>query len=317
MLLTNSGIAAAGWVSTGREGTDTMRDRNTVLKKLLMGKEIVVAPGAYDALSARLVEKAGFSVVYITGAGLASSRLGVPDIGLTTMSEVLDSAKNIVNSTQIPVICDTDTGYGNAMNVFRTTREFEQAGVSAIQVEDQVFPKRCGHTEGKRLISMDEMVGKIAAVNAAKRSDSFMLIARTDAIAVSGFEEAICRARAYADAGADIIFIEAPRTIEELRRIPRLISHVPLMVNMVEGGGKTPLLSAKQLEQMGFRMVIYPVSAWMAAIKGIEYILKELKEHGTTTGVADRMVSFREMFELVGMSYYRDLEGKWLSAGGD
>lgn len=288
------------------------RKASTQLRRLLANDKIIVAPGAFDALSARLVEQAGFPSVYITGAGVASSRLGVPDIGLATMSEVLETAKNIVSATSIPVICDTDTGYGNALNLMRTAREFERIGVAAIQVEDQITPKRCGHTEGKQLIPKEEMVKKIEAFHYGKQSDDFLLIARTDAIGVNGFEDAIDRASAYAKAGADILFVEAPRTIEEMKRIPELLD-VPLLVNMVEGGGKTPVLPVKELETMGFRIAIFPTSAWMAAIRAIQGVLKELKEKGSTKGFAEHMASFQEMFEVVGLSHYRALEKKYLT----
>ncbi len=286
--------------------------KSTQLRKLLKDNRIIVAPGAFDALSARLVEQAGFPVVYVTGAGVASSRLGIPDIGLATMNEVLETAKNIVSVTNIPVICDTDTGYGNALNLMRTVREFERIGVAAIQVEDQITPKRCGHTEGKQLVSKEEMVKKIEAFQYVKQSD-LVLIARTDAIAVNGFEDAIDRARAYAQAGADVLFVEAPRTIEEMKRINELLNDVPLLVNMVEGGGKTPLLPAKKLESMGFRIAIYPASAWMAAIKAMQRVLRELKEYGSTDGFAEHMVSFQEMFEVVGLPHYKALEEKYLT----
>jgi len=290
-----------------------MEQKSNQLRKLLKGERIIVAPGAYDALSARLVEQVGFPTVYITGAGVASSRLGVPDIGLTTMTEVLDVAKNIVNAINIPAICDVDTGYGNAINLMRTVREFEKVGVAAIQVEDQITPKRCGHTEGKQLISRQEMIKKIEAFHDAKQSESFILIARTDAIAVNGFEGAIDRAKAYAQAGADVLFVEAPRTIDEMKRIPELLKDIPLLVNMVEGGGKTPVLPIKDLEAMGYRIAIFPVSAWMAAIKAIQRVLKELKEKGSTDGFAEHMVSFKEMFEVVGLSRYKALEEKFLT----
>ncbi len=284
---------------------------STQLRGLLTNDKIIAAPGAFDALSARLVEQAGFPAVYISGAGVASSRLGVPDIGLTTMNEVLDTAKNIVSATNIPVICDTDTGYGSAINLMRTVTEFERIGVAAIQVEDQITPKRCGHTEGKQLITKEEMVKKIEAFQYARRSD-LVLIARTDAIAVNGFNDAINRARAYAEAGADVLFVEAPRTTEEMKRIPELLD-IPLLVNMVEGGGKTPLLPVKELETMGFRIAIYPTSAWMAAIKAVQGVLKELKENGSTEGFSAHMVSFQEMFEVVGLSQYNALEEKYLT----
>ncbi len=189
------------------------------LRKMIGEKRLIIAPGAFDALSARLIEQAGFSALYVTGAGVASSRLGVPDIGLTTMTEMLDAARNIVNAVGIPVICDMDTGYGNALNLMRAVREFEAAGVAALQIEDQVTPKRCGHTEGKQLIEKAEMVQKIQAFQEARQSRDLVLIARTDAIAVEGFENAVKRAWAYAEAGADVLFVEAPNTIPEMKRI--------------------------------------------------------------------------------------------------
>lgn len=290
-----------------------MRKNSSDLRKLLSDEKIIVAPGAFDCISARLIEKAGFPAVYVTGAGVASSRLGVPDIGLTTMTEVLGAASNIVNSINIPVICDTDTGYGNALNVIRTAREFENIGVAAIQIEDQVTPKKCGHTEGKQVISKGEMIKKIEAFQYARESDDFLLIVRTDAIAVNGFEDAIERGKAYVEAGADILFIEAPRTVNQMEKIAKTFEEVPLLANMVEGGGKTPLLPVKELEAMGFRIAIFPASAWMATIKAIKGVLDELKKNGTTEGFGDYMVSFKEMFELVGLSNFRSLEDRFLS----
>ena len=282
-------------------------------RELLKGPEIIVAPGAFDCISARLIEAAGFPAIYITGAGVASSRLGRPDIGLTTMNDILDTARNIVKSTNVPVICDADTGYGNAINLIRTAQEFEQAGVAAIQVEDQVTPKKCGHTEGKQLVTKAEMVKKIEAFQYAKQTEDFAIIARTDAIAVNGFEDAIDRAQAYAKAGADVLFVEAPRTIEEIKRVIDLLGDTPLLVNVVDGGGLTPVLSVKELESIGFKIAIYPASPWMAAIKGIQQVLEELRENGSTAGFAQGMVSFQEMFEVVGLSHYKTLEERFLT----
>ena len=288
-----------------------VRQRRDQLQRLLNGDRLIVAPGAYDALSARLIEQAGFPAIYITGAGVASSRLGVPDIGLATMTEVLDTAKNVVAATSIPVICDADTGYGNALNLMRTAKEFERIGVAAIQIEDQVTPKRCGHTEGKQLISAEEMIQKIEAFKQAREDDHFLLIARTDAIAVYGFDHAIERAKAYGEAGADVLFVEAPRTTEDLRRIPRILKDTPLLVNMVDGGG-TPPVDTNALESLGFRIAIFPTTAWMAAIKGVQRAMGELYEKGTPEGYAAHMASFEEMFEVVGLSHYRSLEKRFL-----
>ncbi|HPA14377.1 MAG TPA: oxaloacetate decarboxylase [Desulfobacterales bacterium] len=289
-----------------------MVQRSTRLRKLLRGDKIIVAPGAFDALSATLIEQSGFPAIYITGAGVASSRLGVPDIGLVTMTEVLETAKNIINATTVPVICDIDTGHGNALNLMRTVREFENIGIAGLQVEDQITPKRCGHTDGKQLISKEEMVKKIEAFQNAKQSEELVLIARTDAIAVNSFEDAIDRAKAYIEAGADVLFIEAPRSISEMKRIAEIFQGTPLLINNVEGG-KTPLLPVEELDRMGFRIAIYPTSAWMSALKAMQGVLRELKERGSTSGYLDRMVSFEEMFEIVGLSKYRALENKYLT----
>ena len=288
-----------------------VRQRRDQFQRLVHGDKLIVAPGAYDALSARLIEQAGFPAIYITGAGVASSRLGVPDIGLATMTEVLETAKNVVAATRIPVICDADTGYGNVLNLMRTAKEFERIGVAAIQIEDQITPKRCGHTEGKQLISTEEMVQKIEAFKQAREDDHFLLIARTDAIAVYGFDHAIERAEAYGEAGADVLFVEAPRTTEDLRRIPQLLKDTPLLVNMVDGGG-TPPVTTNRLESLGFRIAIFPTTAWMAAIKGVQRAMRELSEKGTPEGYAGHMVSFEEMFEVVGLSHYRSLEKRFL-----
>jgi carboxyvinyl-carboxyphosphonate phosphorylmutase len=281
------------------------------LRKMIGEKRMIVAPGAFDALSARLIEQAGFSALYVTGAGVASSRLGVPDIGLTTMTEMLDAARNIVNAVGIPVICDMDTGYGNALNLMRAVREFEAAGAAALQIEDQVTPKRCGHTEGKQLIEKAEMIQKIRAFQEARRSRDLVLIARTDAIAVEGFENAVERARAYVEAGADVLFVEAPKTIEEMKCIVELLPDVPLLVNMVDGG-KTPMLPAPELEAMGFKIAIYPTTAWTAAIKAMQRVLGRLNETGDAAAFDEDRVSFETMFEIVGRSQYQDLEKKFL-----
>jgi 2,3-dimethylmalate lyase len=269
-----------------------------------------MAPGAFDPLSALLVEQAGFPVVYITGAGLASHVLGAPDIGLMSMAEVLEAARRIVQVTGIPAICDADTGFGNVINVIRTVREFEAAGLAALQLEDQVMPKRCGHTEGKQLIPKAEMVQKIRAAVETRQDPDLVLIARTDAIAVTGLTDALERANAYREAGADVLFVEAPRTVEEMRRITREVPGVHL-VNVVEGGGKTPVLRAEEYREIGYRLAIYPIAPWTASIKAMQGLLAALRTDGVTTGYADRMVSFQEMFEIVGRSRYAALEKRY------
>jgi len=284
--------------------------KTTALRKLLRSESFLVVPGCFNALSARLIEQAGFQAIYISGAGLAGNFLGVPDIGLVSMTEVLQNARNIVQVTHLPVICDGDTGFGNALNVIRTVREFESAGLAGVQIEDQVMPKKCGHTEGKQIISKEEMVQKIKAAVDTRKDPDFLLIARTDAIAVTGLDDALERAAAYREAGADVLFVEAPRTKEEMQRITRTVKAFHL-ANMVEGGGKTPILPPKELEGMGYKMAIYPVSTWMASIKAMQEVLTILREDGTTTRYASRMVSFQEMFEVVGRSRFLELEKKY------
>lgn len=284
------------------------------LRALLRGDAIVIAPGCFNALSALLIEQAGFPAIYVSGAALAGNFLGYPDIGLATMSEVLENARRIVDVTTLPVICDIDTGYGNAVNVVRTVREFESAGVAGVQLEDQVMPKKCGHTEGKQLIAAAEMVQKITAALDARRDPDFVLIARTDAIAVTGLEDALERANAYHEAGADVLFVEAPRTVEDMRTITRSVPG-PHLANMVEGGGQTPVLPAKELQSLGYTIAIYPVSLWMSSLKAMQEVLAILQEDGTTARYAARMVSFHEMFETVGRSRFIALEKKYGKGG--
>ena len=285
------------------------------LKDLLRRDKFVLVPGCFNALSARLIEQAGFDAIYISGAGTASNYLGFPDIGLMTMTEILENARNIVNVTALPVICDCDTGFGNAINTIRTVRAFEAAGLAGIQVEDQIMPKKCGHTEGKQLVSKEEMVQKIHAAVDTRKDPNFVLIIRTDAIAVNGIEDALDRAKAYEEAGADVIFVEAPRNIDEMKRISSAI-HAPLVANMVEHGGKTPILAAQDLKRLGYKMAIYPCSLWMASIKSMQELLLVLKKDGMTNRFASKMVSFQEMFELVDLSGYVSLERKYATMPG-
>ncbi len=274
------------------------------LRALLKGKGIVVLPGVYDCLSAKLAEKAGFQSLLITGAGISASVLGYPDVGLATMTEVLSQTRNIARSVEIPVLADCDTGYGNPINVRRTVQEFEDAGVAGLFIEDQAFPKRCGHFEGKQLISKEEMLQKIKAAVDARRDKDLILMARTDARAVYGLEHAIERAKAYAEAGADMIFVEAPQSVEELRRIPKSIG-VPTMANLVEGG-KTPLVSVKELEEMGFKFASFSGSAQKMAMKAMEELFGILKETGSVSGALGRIASLGERSELLGLpAFYR------------
>jgi carboxyvinyl-carboxyphosphonate phosphorylmutase len=287
--------------------------RTTQFKQMVMDDEIAIVPSAYDALSAKVIEKAGFKAVHMTGSGSSASLLGLPDLGFTTISEMATHAKNLVLAVDVPVIVDADTGYGNAMNVMRTVRELEQAGVAGIHLEDQVTPKRCGHLEGKSLITAEEMVGKIQAAVEARQDEDFLLIARTDAREIHGLDEAIRRANAYVEAGADCIFVEAPLSVEEMHQIAGSVK-APLLANMVEGG-KTPWLRAKELEEIGFALVIYPLSGWMAAAVTLRELMRELKETGTTQGFWDRMdlhMTFEELFEVFDYSKISEYERRFV-----
>jgi carboxyvinyl-carboxyphosphonate phosphorylmutase len=280
------------------------------LRQLLSQPGLVIAPGAYDAWSARLIEMAGFPALYMTGYGVSASLIGQPDIGLLTMTEMARQAQNIANAVKVPVIADGDTGYGSVLNVVRTTQEYEQAGIAAIQLEDQIFPKRCGHMEGKQLIPADEMAAKIRAAVYARTSPDFMIIARTDARAVNGFDNALERVKMYADVGADIIFFEAPESVDEMRKINSVIEK-PLIANMVESG-KTPFLGAKELEEIGYRIAIYPVSALYTATKAVSLMLEKLKNDGTTQNCLENMVEFPTFNKLSGLEKLRDLEKTFL-----
>ncbi len=244
------------------------------LRKLLQSDGIVVAPGAYDCITARMIEQAGFSVVYMTGAGTAAS-LGYPDYGLVTMSEMAENAGRIASAVEVPVIADADTGYGNELNVVRTVREYEQRGVAGIHIEDQGFPKKCGHLENKALVPLEDYVAKIRAAANARRDPDFVIIARTDARAVAGFEEAIRRANASFDAGADMAFVEAPESAEEVAAVPRLVRG-PCLLNMV-WRGKTPLVTLDDAQAMGYRVAILPVLLFNAVVGVCDQMLGELK----------------------------------------
>ena len=237
-------------------------------QKLIKEPGSFILPGAYDAMSARLIEEIGFKAIYATGAGISNAQLGWADVGLTSLKEVVDIVARMADVTTKPIVVDGDTGFGNAINVLRTVREFERAGVAAIQMEDQVSPKKCGHFSGKEVISKEEMVGKIKAALDARHDENLAIMARTDAIAVNGIEDAIDRAFAYYEAGADIIFVEAPNTIEELRQITSSLKGIPQVINLVEGG-KTPLISLKEAEEIGFKIMLCANTVLRSAIKGI------------------------------------------------
>ena len=283
----------------------------TRLRELLVQRDLLVAPGAYDALSARLIAQAGFPAVYMTGFGTAASVLGQPDVGLLTMSEMVSCAAALAAVVgDRPLIADADTGYGNPINVRRTVREYERAGVAAIHIEDQVWPKKCGHMEGKQVISVDEMVQKIRAAVDARQDPDFVIIARTDANAVYGLEDALRRGRAYRDAGADVIFIEAPRSIEELRAIAQAFPDVPLLYNWAESG-KTPLLPLEEIHALGFKLVIFPVSMLFAATQALLDLLEALKQGQTSLAFAERMVTFSQFTDQIGLPEIQALERRY------
>ena len=284
--------------------------KTTRFRQLLARPGHVVVPFAFDAFSAQLVEAAGFEAVGITGSGLAQSLLGFPDVGWVTMTEVVNQARNIANAVSIPVYTDADTGYGNALNVMRTVRELEATGLAGLFFEDQDAPKKCGHFEGKRVISREEMILKIKAALEARRDPDFVVIARTDARAVQGLAEAIERGRAYAEAGADAIFVEAPQSVEELREIAASIK-APLMVNMVEGG-KTPLLGVEELAAMGYKLITFSNSVSRVAGWAMQQVLRELKDKGTSEAFLNRMISFRERNEILGVERVYEWEQRFL-----
>jgi 2-methylisocitrate lyase-like PEP mutase family enzyme len=266
-----------------------------------LGKpSILVAPGAYDALTARLVERAGFEAVYLSGAGVSYSLLAAPDVGLVSMTEMAARVASVCAAVSIPVIVDGDNGHGGPLNVQRTVRLFEAAGAAAIQLEDQVLPKRCGHLGGIRLVAADEMVAKIRAAVAARRSADFLVIARSDARGVIGLDEAIGRVQRYREAGADALFVEAPRSREELAAIARALPGVPLVLNQVEGG-KTPLLPLGDAEALGYRLAIFPNSLIRRFVRAAGELLAGLRADGTTAGQLDRMASFDELMDIVGL----------------
>jgi carboxyvinyl-carboxyphosphonate phosphorylmutase len=288
--------------------------KTTRLRKLLEEPGIVAMPCSYDSLTAKLIERTGYKIVGVTGAGLCAAILGVPDVGLMTMTEVLNQTKNIVNATNLPVICDCDNGYGGPINIMRTVREFEEAGVAGFWIEDQVSPKRCGHFEGKKIVSREEMIVRIEAAVEARRDSDLVIIARTDARAVLGLDEAISRAKDYVKAGADMIFIEAPRSRDELRKIASSIE-TPQMVNLVEGG-KTPLVTIKELEEMGFKIASFSGSSQKIAIKAIQKFLADFHETGDIRLYLDDMVSLEERSQLLGLDVFYELERKFLNPAG-
>lgn len=281
------------------------------LRELLARPEPILAPGAYDALSARLIEAAGFPAVYMTGFGSAASLLGRPDVGLLGMTEMVDNARRIAGAVAVPVIADADTGYGNPINVIRTVHEYEHAGVAAIHIEDQLSPKKCGHMEGKQLVSVEEMLAKVRAAVAARRTD-LVLIARTDARAVEGLDGALNRARLYQQAGADVIFFEAPQSEAEIETVAYKLSDVPLLFNWAEGG-KTPPIAYARLRELGFRIVIFPIGAMLAATRAIRDLLQTIRADGTPAAALDGLPRFGEFLDFIGLPEIQALEQRFSS----
>jgi len=276
------------------------------LRKILERPEILVLPGVYDCIGAQLVEQLGFEVVFTSGFGIAGSTLGRPDYGFLTATEMLYSVGRIVQSVSTPLVADIDTGYGNPLNVIRTVTDVVQLGVAGIILEDQEWPKKCGHFEGKRVIPAEEHVETIKAAAHARGDSGLVIIGRTDARAPLGLEEAIRRGRAYCEAGADIVFIEAPQSVEDLKAIAAAFPDVPLFANMIEGG-KTPLLTARELQELGYKIAVFPLAGLFSATKAMAACFHYLKEHGTTAGFSD-LVNFQEFEKIIGVPEYRRLE---------
>jgi 2-methylisocitrate lyase-like PEP mutase family enzyme len=301
-----------------------MTDHAKRLREMLVADQVLIAPGCYDGLTALLIEQAGFHCAYLSGASVAFTRLGRPDLGLTTLTEVADTVACIRDRVSLPLIVDGDNGFGNALNVKRTVRWFERMGASAIQLEDQQMPKRCGHLEGKRLIPTGEMAGKIRAALDARADQDTVIIARTDAVAVGGLDAALERAEAYIDAGADVLFVESPGSVEQLRAVGRALGdRIPLLANMVEGG-KTPLVPAAELGAMGYRVMIHPgAMVRVLSLAGANY-LAALKRDGTTANILDTMIDFSQLNALIGTgdllregeAYDPDVAGRSVSIPG-
>ncbi len=279
-------------------------------RELLAGDGPILLPGCYDALGARLIEQAGFDTVYMTGFGTSASLLGRPDVGLLGMSEMVDNARRIVAATDLPVIADADTGYGNQINVIRTVQNYEQAGVSGIHIEDQVLPKRCGHMEGKLVVSEGEFTAKIAAAVQARSNPDFVIIARTDARAPHDLDAALSRARAARQAGADLLFVEALLDEDELRIVAGELADIPLVFNWAEGG-KTPPLTFGEIDDLGFAMIIMPISTLLAATRAMQSVLARLKADGSPANAVEDLPTFDEFTDTIGLPEINELEQRF------
>ena len=287
-----------------------MERATTKLRRLLAGPGCLVAPGVADGLAARLVKLAGFDAVYMTGFGTSITRLGMPDVGLLTATEMIDTASRIVDASELPVVADADTGYGNPINTRRTIRDYEKAGVAGVHIEDQGWPKRCGHLAGKRVIPTAEMVAKIKAACDARRDPDFVIITRTDAIAIEGLDAALERGERYREAGADVLFIEAPVGRAEVERVSKHFKGVPLLYNMASSG-KTPDLPADELAKLGFRIAIYPNWIILAAIPAMQNMLAELKRTGSIAHMRDKVATFKQFTEIAGLPEIMELEERY------
>jgi 2,3-dimethylmalate lyase len=285
--------------------------KTTLLKQLVLDKEILIMPGAFDALSARIVEQAGFKCTTLGGYPTSAVRLAKPDVSLLTMTEMVEHTRYMAEAVDIPLLVDGDTGHGNVTNVIRTVKQFEKAGAAGLFLEDQVFPKRCGHMAGKEVIPTDEMIAKLKAAVDARADQDFIIMARTDALAVHGIDEAIERGNRYREAGADLIFIEAPPSVEDMRRINREVN-APTSANMIEGG-RTPVVSAKELEEIGYAVATFPLSALYAMAWAVRWVMDELSRSGTTKACFERMTLFNDFNQLVGLQGVRDVEAHYYS----
>ncbi len=284
---------------------------NRQLRGMLNRRESILLPGAANALAARVIEDIGFKAIYVSGAGVTNTYLGVPDIGLISVTELASHVSAMREAVALPLIVDADTGFGNAINVARTVKTLERSGANAIQLEDQDFPKRCGHFSGKSVVSRDEMVQKIHAAVDSRTDADLVIIARTDAIAVHGFEDAMERAASYIEAGADVTFVEAPRTEQQMREIPKRLA-VPQLVNIV-AGGLTPMIGFDVLAKMGFSVILYANAALQASIAGMQKVLGHLNTHGSLEGISSHLAGFEERQRLVSKPHFDALEKKYSS----
>ena len=281
------------------------------IRDALQQKGVLVMPGVYDCLSAKIASRAGFEVIFITGYSVSATFLGEPDFGLLTQTELLAASQRICSVTPLPVIVDADTGYGNAVNVIRTVRELIRGGAAGIFLEDQIWPKRCGHMKGKQVVALEEYLKKLRAAVDARGKDDFFIVARTDARQALGLEEAIRRGRAFKDAGADAVFIEAPNTKEEMREIGRSVPR-PLVANMIERG-VTPLMGPEELKELGFQLIVWPLGPLYASARALENVYSTLRRAGTTHAIMDRLISFEDFHDIIGLKEKYALDEKYKS----